>query len=354
MPPQVLKDVGIWISGEDFAGVSNAVGVDLTMDTPESTNFASAGWREYEGGLKVASFTLDGFFDADHDEAQFAALGTEKSALVVPVGQDAGDLAYVVPVAVSAHSVSGSIGDLLAFTYAAEGDGPLVRAQVFDIRENVAGPTQSTRLRLGAVPSGQTLYAWVHVLRNAGAIEVKLVSSPSITGPVVTRATLSSITGTGLVLLSVDGPVTDAFWFLDYSVTGVSDFDIAAASAFAAQMAIAVPPTPVTPPTPTSHALLGGVSADAIPMASELTIVPNTPVHNITIPAIANMHILFARDDSQSDITSIVDTADPTNQNQIGGWTKYGSTVTVGGTDYNVWVSNFEITTPGARTFDVR
>ena len=102
-----------------------------------------------------------------------------------------------------------------------------------------------------------------------------------------------------------------------------------------------------------THALLGGVSADAIPMASELTIVPNVPGHDITIPAITAMHILFARDDSQSDITSIVDTADPTSQNQIGGWTKYGSTVNVGGTDYNVWVSNFEITTPSARTFQV-
>ena len=91
-----------------------------------------------------------------------------------------------------------------------------------------------------------------------------------------------------------------------------------------------MPAVPVTPPTPVTHALLGGVSADAIPVASELTIVPNVPGHDITIPAITAMHILFARDDSQSDITSIVDTADPTSQNQIGGWTKYGSTVNVG------------------------
>ena len=43
--------------------------------------------------------------------------------MIVPAGQDAGDVAYIVPVAVSGHELGGSIGELLAFTYAAEGDG---------------------------------------------------------------------------------------------------------------------------------------------------------------------------------------------------------------------------------------
>ena len=230
--PQVLRNVGIWISGEDFAGVSNAVGLDPSAEYPESTNFASDGWREFaEGGLKVVGFTLDGFFDADQDEAQFASLGTEKSALVVPAGQDPGDVAYVVPVAVSAHSVSGSIGDLLAFTYAAEGDGALVRGRVLDIREGVTADTAPPHLELGAVASGERIHVWVHVKRNAGTVRVRLRSKATAGGGFTNRVDLGSITSTGIYIGSLAGPVTHRFWELHYDISGTSDFDFAAAAA---------------------------------------------------------------------------------------------------------------------------
>ena len=233
MPPQVLRDVGIWISGEDFGGVSNAVGLDPTMDTPESTTFASAGWREYEGGLKVASFTLDGFFDADRDESQFASLGTEKSVLVVPSGQDAGDVAYVVPVAVSAHSVSGAIGELKAFTYAAEGDGALARGQVFDIREEVTADNVTARVNLGPILTGETLEMWVHCTRRAGRLQLELQSAvDGTTASATTRDVEAGINTTRLVKLSVAGPITDAWWQLRYDFSvGSPDFDFASAAA---------------------------------------------------------------------------------------------------------------------------
>ena len=40
LPEQVLKDVGIWIAGRSYAGVSNSVSLETSADTPESTNFA--------------------------------------------------------------------------------------------------------------------------------------------------------------------------------------------------------------------------------------------------------------------------------------------------------------------------
>ena len=230
MPPQVLRDVGIWISGEDYAGVSNAVGLDPSAEYPDSTNFASDGWREFaEGGMKVVGFTLDGFFDADHDESQFAALGTEKSVLVVPAGQAPGDVAYVVPVAVSAHSLSGSIGDLLAFTYAAEGDGALSRGQVMDIREGVTADAVTPRLDVGPVSAARTLRAWVHVKRITGSLDLDLRSANAQAGATTSRATRNGITATGLYELTFTGTTTNRWWLLDLDVSGTADFDIAAA-----------------------------------------------------------------------------------------------------------------------------
>ena len=38
MPEQILKNVGIWIDGRNLAGVSNAVGITLEVEAPESTS----------------------------------------------------------------------------------------------------------------------------------------------------------------------------------------------------------------------------------------------------------------------------------------------------------------------------
>ena len=128
MAEQVLTDVGIWIDGVDYAGVSNSVGIDLTAAAPVSTRFKGGWVRRAAGGLKTAALSMEGFLDTDGPgAAQYASLGTEKSVMIVPAGQVAGDVAFVVPVAVSAHSpLGGGVGELAAWTYAAEGDGPAV------------------------------------------------------------------------------------------------------------------------------------------------------------------------------------------------------------------------------------
>ena len=109
MPEQILIDTGIWIAGRDYSGVSNAVSLVPTAATPEKTVF-KGGWKEFaEGGLKTAAFSMEGFFDtADgSDEALFASLGGERSAMLVPAGQDAGDVAWIVPVRASGHQLGG-------------------------------------------------------------------------------------------------------------------------------------------------------------------------------------------------------------------------------------------------------
>ena len=91
MPTLVLKDVGIWIDGLSYAGVSNAISLEVSADTPEATVFKDEWKTRAEGGLKSAAFSLDGFFD-ETDAAQFESLGNERSVLAVPNGMLAGDV----------------------------------------------------------------------------------------------------------------------------------------------------------------------------------------------------------------------------------------------------------------------
>ena len=230
MPEQVLIDVGIWIEGSDYAGVSNSVGLEVSAETPEKTVFKDEWRTRAEGGLKSASFSLAGFFD-DRDEAQFESLGTERSVMVVPAGMTAGDVAYVVPVAVSGHQLNGSVGDLLAFTYAAEGDGPAYRAQVMDVQQLVTADATTTRLNLGPIATGETLEVWVHITRRAGRVQIELESATTGTTTfITTRDVEAGINTTRLHKFSVAGPITDEWWQLKYDFNiGSPDFDFAAA-----------------------------------------------------------------------------------------------------------------------------
>ena len=153
--------------------------------------------------------------------------------MVVPAGMDAGDVAYVVPVAVSSHQLAASIGELLAFTYAAVGDGRLTRAQVFDIRENVTSDNVTPRVNLGPIATGETLDVWVHVTRRAGRVQISVESAANqTTGTATTRGGAAGINTTRLEKYSIAGPVTDEWWQLRYDFSvGSPDFDFASAAA---------------------------------------------------------------------------------------------------------------------------
>ena len=351
----VLKNVGIWIEGLDVAGVSNSVGINASAATPESTTFKNDGWMDHEGGgIKSSALSLAGFVRLNEiDMEMFNSLATKGVSTIAPVGVAGGEVAYVVPFVESAFAQSGSIGELLAFTFAAVGDNAPYRAQVFDVREGIAAAATTARRQLGAIPSGQSLHLWVHVARNAGTLEIDLFSADAATGGTLTlQAKRSSITDTGLFVLTVDGPVTDEYWEMVYTPTGTTpDFDLSAATFFAAQNFVAIPITPpITPPPPGTVTVKGGLSADATPVASEITI--DGVNHVLSFPAFTDMRLLIWRLASQGDLTSVVIGSDPTQANVIGGWTKFASTVDVGGDTGNVWVSNQLLTFPAPDTIE--
>ena len=231
MPEQVLNDCGIWIEGLDFAGVSNQVSGTFVAETPESTTFASGGWRERaENGLKTSSFSIEGFYD-DLDAEQFESLGTEPSVTVAPAGEDFGDVAYVIPVAVSAHAQSGAIGELLAMSYAAEGNGEPSRAKILDVHTAIDLDATITRRQLGALAADETLTVWLHInkVSPTGTLTITLRSANTQSSPATDQDSITP-TETGLYLLTQAGPETQDWWDLEYDLGGPdAEWDIAAA-----------------------------------------------------------------------------------------------------------------------------
>ena len=239
MARHVLKDVGIWIEGLDFAGVSNSVGIELSADTPEDTVFASGEWRSYaEGGLKTDTLTLEGLYDTTGPDADiFDSLGKEESAMVVPDGQFPGDVAHIVPIVVSGYTpLSGSVGDLAAISYAAQGDKMPFRAQVMDVRDGVNSVTVIPRQRLftAAPMIGARVNIWLHAQRTsmAGTMQAELRSGAAQSGGASSTRAVVAITSTGLYVLSFtipDPPITHQWWGLSLTPAAAGVYDIAAA-----------------------------------------------------------------------------------------------------------------------------
>ena len=146
--------------------------------------------------LKQAAFTLEGFYDAlVSDAALFASLANKRSVMVAPDGKAAGDVAYIVPVTVSAQSpLTGSVGDLATFSYASEGDGATVRAQVFDVREGLTSDNVTPRVNLGPILTGETLDVWVHVARRSGRVQISVESA--VDGTTASAMTRGGAAGT--------------------------------------------------------------------------------------------------------------------------------------------------------------
>ena len=231
MPDRVLTDAGIWISGYDLAGVSNSVTLNASVNLLDRSTFADEGWTKRAAGLKTSSFALSGFFDTDGpDEEQFNSLGAERSVLVVPAEMTPGAVAWVVPVAVSAHETAGSIGELIAFSYAAEGDGKPSRAQVVEIRENVRNNHTSAQVQLGAILAGQRMRVFIHATEvTNGDLDIN-IRSGSQGGVTTSRAFRNNWNSTGMFELTIDGPITHDWWDVHY--TGVSGaFDMAVVAA---------------------------------------------------------------------------------------------------------------------------
>ena len=161
MAAQTLTNVGIWIAGIDYSGVSNTISGEFAADAPEATHFRPPGGYRVRvaGGLKTSSFSFDGYVDDASPAVElWEDLAGEESVMVVPAGFNAGDLAYVIPVTVSAHMpIGASIGDLAALSYASEGNGQPDRARVFDVREGVTADVTASRVQLGEVAAGRDL-----------------------------------------------------------------------------------------------------------------------------------------------------------------------------------------------------
>lgn len=233
MATQVLTDVKLFAGAYDFSSDMNALALTYASEMRDATTFGNS-TRINKGGLKSIVASLEGLWDADGtdepDDILFGTVGTSSVPVTIcpQTGAD-GEVAFIFRSIQSEYSTGAQLGDLLAFNVSLEGsDGaPLVRSTILHSAASARTSTgNGTARQIGAVASGQSLYASLHVIARSGTnptLDVKIQSDNASNFPSATdRITFAQKTAIGSEWSSVAGAITDDWWRVACTLGGTN------------------------------------------------------------------------------------------------------------------------------------
>lgn len=231
------NNITTWFAGYDMTTDLSQTTMPIEFEALDSTTFGPAGTRtarSRRAGLEDVSSQVAGFWQAGDglvDETAFNALGG--AAQVITHSRDGaeGSPAYFYQARAFSYQLFGNVGELAPFALtarASKGNGApgSIRGVVLATKGDVSATgAAGTADELGAVASGEYLYAALHVFDPGTTITAVLESDDADTfGSATTRATFGPITvagGTWATRLA--GPVTDTWYRLRVTaVTGTA------------------------------------------------------------------------------------------------------------------------------------
>jgi len=228
MAEYVLTDCKFYFNEYNLSGDMNALALNYSADMQENTSF-SKDTHQFLGGLKSVTLGHEGYFSAGTDEVDptlFTNIATANSVISIgPTDGADGEVAYTMQSILSEYSPGASIGEVMAFSVSAEANGDgLVRGTVMH-NSSVSGSGDGTARQLGAVASGESVYASLHVLSGSGSLDVVVQSDDNGSMTSATnRITFTNATAKTSEWMSLAGAVTDDYWRVNYTVTGTFNF----------------------------------------------------------------------------------------------------------------------------------
>lgn len=234
MSKTVLLDARLFAGGADLSGNSNKIEITSEIEEKDATNYRSDGWKELLGGLASAEMAGEGQWEAGDsgmvDDSSWAQLGGNTAWSASPADAVVGDLAYFMKAMRSDYALGDAVGEIAPWSGTAKSSWPLVRG-VFAHPPGTARTStgDGTAQQLGAITTGQRLYAAVHVLSVSGTstptitVEIESDSQEDFAGTPETRLSFDAATARGGQILRTDGTAHADTWYRPtWTVSGTS------------------------------------------------------------------------------------------------------------------------------------
>jgi len=228
MADLVMTDAGILFHAYDIQGDMNQAALNYSADALDNTTFGKSTHQRI-GGAKAVLFSGEGFFEAaEPDSALFTAVGvSDRPVTVVPEGYTEGNVAYFFRSVLGQYNPAASYGEILKFSVEAGCFGDdLIRGTLMARVANASSSANATARQLGAVASGESMYAVLHVHGTGGTptldVTVESDSTNSFSGAETTRITFAQATGLTSEWKSVAGAITDDWWRVAYTIGGTT------------------------------------------------------------------------------------------------------------------------------------
>ena len=174
MAPRYGAGTSVWLDLIDASQFFNEAGVDLSVETAETTTFqpgVSPVWKAFIEGVASSKVTVKGFYDQVNDAAMMAKIRNGGSVLTYVPGGGAviGDMARLVLVHETAIAESSPIGGAVLMSAGFQGDGTVGFGWVLRtaLTTDAGTTTGAARDDLAATTAGWI--AHLHVLAVTGA-----------------------------------------------------------------------------------------------------------------------------------------------------------------------------------------
>jgi len=110
----------------DISAYCDNVDFPLTADTAEVTTFGDAS-KEYIGGLKDATISISGSWDATADGVLAGIIGLTGSFQYGPAGTTGGNIKYTGEAICTSYNVTAPVGDKVSFSAEFQVTGDVTR-----------------------------------------------------------------------------------------------------------------------------------------------------------------------------------------------------------------------------------
>lgn len=224
------KDSSLWVHDVAVHALANSLSLTQTRNTSDATVFGQAA-QTSTTGLVVVSASASGFIDFDGEHAELSAGFTGSTDLVVTAAPTAseGGTAIMMPEGLSASwtPLNVTVGETAAMSVelAGKSKNAPVSGTIMAAEAARTSTANGTARQLGAVASGESVFASLHVVAASGTtptLDVKVTSddAENFASSPEDQITFAQATGRTAEHQSAAGAITDDWWRIEWTIGG--------------------------------------------------------------------------------------------------------------------------------------